>query len=103
MLHFIDKTLTCSDCAKQFSFTAGEQEFFASKALVNIPKRCSNCRVVVRAMRTGRSVDSIATVNCDHCQIPTIVPFHPNGSKPVYCNSCLRGQRDEPKVVSIVV
>ncbi len=26
-----DKTLRCKDCGKEFVFTAGEQEFYASK------------------------------------------------------------------------
>jgi len=39
-----DKSLKCSDCGVTFTFTAGEQEFFASKGLTNEPKRCVSCR-----------------------------------------------------------
>lgn len=28
-----DKTLICKECGKEFVFTAGEQEFYAEKAL----------------------------------------------------------------------
>ena len=28
-----DKTLTCKECGAEFVFTAGEQEFYAEKAL----------------------------------------------------------------------
>ena len=30
-----DKTLICKDCGAEFVFTAGEQEFYASKGFVN--------------------------------------------------------------------
>ena len=39
-----DETLVCEDCGAQFVFTAGEQEFYAEKGLVNKPKRCPECR-----------------------------------------------------------
>ena len=39
-----DKTLVCQDCGKEFIFTAGEQEFYATKCLTNEPKRCKECR-----------------------------------------------------------
>lgn len=34
-----DETLQCEDCGKEFVFTAGEQEFYAEKGLVNKPKK----------------------------------------------------------------
>ena len=40
---FSDVILTCFDCKGTFVFSAGEQAFFASKAL-SPPKRCPNCR-----------------------------------------------------------
>ena len=39
-----DEKLVCEDCGKEFIFTAGEQEFYAEKGLVNKPKRCPECR-----------------------------------------------------------
>lgn len=39
-----DKTLTCIDCGADFTFTAEEQEFFATHQLTNEPKRCKPCR-----------------------------------------------------------
>lgn len=39
-----DKTLTCRDCSKEFTFTAGEQEFYAEKGFTNEPVRCKECR-----------------------------------------------------------
>ena len=38
-----DKILTCSDCSKEFTFTAGEQEFYSEKGFQE-PKRCNECR-----------------------------------------------------------
>ena len=32
---FADKTLTCRECGVEFTFTAGEQEFFRSRGLAN--------------------------------------------------------------------
>jgi len=43
-MSFEDKSLICSDCRATFAFTAGEQEFFASKGFTNEPKRCVPCR-----------------------------------------------------------
>ena len=43
-MSFEDKSMQCSDCGSTFAFTAGEQEFFASKGFTNEPKRCVPCR-----------------------------------------------------------
>ena len=47
---FTDKTLNCVDCGAEFVFTAGEQEFHASRGFTNEPKRCPDCR---RARKAG--------------------------------------------------
>ena len=39
-MNFQDKTLTCSDCSKSFTFSAEEQEQFQSRGYTNEPKRC---------------------------------------------------------------
>ena len=43
-MSFQDKSIQCSDCGTIFTFSAREQEFFASKGLTNEPKRCPQCR-----------------------------------------------------------
>ena len=48
-----EKSIKCSDCGTTFTFTAREQEFFASKGFVNEPKRCFNCRAAKKAQRNG--------------------------------------------------
>ena len=39
-----DKTLVCKDCGKEFVWTAGEQEFYASRGFENQPQRFQACR-----------------------------------------------------------
>ena len=46
---YTDKTLTCRDCGASFIFTAGEQEFFASRGFTNEPSRCPECRAARKA------------------------------------------------------
>ena len=42
---FEDKVLVCKDCGQEFTFTAGEQEFYAEKGFENEPVRCKECRI----------------------------------------------------------
>lgn len=49
MEEFKDKTLKCVDCGKEFTFTAGEQQFYAEKGFTNEPKRCPECRAAKKA------------------------------------------------------
>lgn len=39
-----DKILKCRDCGQEFTFTAGEQEFYAERGFNNAPSRCKACR-----------------------------------------------------------
>ena len=39
-----DKTIVCKDCGVDFTFTAGEQQFYAEKGFDNEPKKCKDCR-----------------------------------------------------------
>jgi len=41
---YADKQIICHDCGTAFTFTAKEQEQFASIGHVNAPKRCLPCR-----------------------------------------------------------
>lgn len=99
-MEFEDKMLSCRDCNKQFVFSAGEQEFFSAKGLVNEPKRCPNCRLLMRIQRNGEDVNRVAEVSCAECGVPTRVPFQPKGYRPVYCAYCFqtkkREQTDQP-------
>lgn len=83
---FEDKTLTCKDCGKEFVFTAGEQEFYASKGFVNEPQRCKECRDKKKAaIKASREYHDAV---CASCGAECKVPFVPNGERPVYCSEC---------------
>ena len=57
MSQYADKTMTCRDCGKQFTFTAGEQEFYAQRGFSE-PARCGECRA---ARKTGRDSGSYSS------------------------------------------
>ncbi len=42
---YTDVLLTCRDCGEQFTWTAGEQEFYHEQGLKNPPARCGPCRI----------------------------------------------------------
>ena len=48
-----DKSLTCVECGAPFTFTSGEQEFFASRGYTNEPKRCPECRSARKNQQRG--------------------------------------------------
>jgi len=54
-MSFQDKSIQCFTCGTNFTFTAGEQKFFASKGLTNEPKRCPRCRKSKNQPRRGSS------------------------------------------------
>ena len=43
-MEYQDRMLVCVDCGAEFVFTAGEQQFYASKNFKNEPKRCKDCK-----------------------------------------------------------
>src|SRR2546421_10326964 len=49
-----DTTLTCRDCGQSFTFTSGEQDFYASRGFSE-PSRCADCRAARKAQRDGGS------------------------------------------------
>src|SRR2546425_6986219 len=99
---FTDQTLYCRDCNQEFVFTAGEQEFFASRGLTNSPSRCPSCR----AARKGQSGDRYSggrsggyceprqmyTVSCSSFGHEAQGPFPSRGGKPVYLSNCYQSQ-----------
>jgi CxxC-x17-CxxC domain-containing protein len=96
MVGFVDKLLTCRDCGKEFVFTAGEQEFYASKGLQHEPRRCTDCRGNRRqpdGAGAGRIQRAMHDVMCDGCGRLTQVPFVPTGNRPVYCMDCFQNNR----------
>ncbi len=52
-----DRTLTCRDCGQAFTFTAGEQAFYAERGFSE-PQRCPSCRSARKAQRASQGYDS---------------------------------------------
>ena len=109
-MSYEDKVLQCRDCGREFVWTAGEQEFYASRGLVNQPGRCPECRSARKAqMGGGGSYSSAGGYStgggydrpqrqmypavCSQCGRETQVPFQPRGDKPVYCSECFAEKR----------
>ena len=67
---FEDKTLVCKDCGKEFVWTAGEQEFYASRGFEMFDATCASC---------GKA-----------CK----VPFQPREDRPVYCSECFAKMKE---------
>jgi len=99
---FSDKVLKCRDCGNEFVFTAGEQEFYASRGLMNEPGRCPSCRALRRQHgsssvgngfsgggdRAYHAQREMHPAVCAECGANTMVPFLPRTDKPVYCSNC---------------
>ncbi len=103
-MSFADKTLTCRDCGQEFIWTAGEQEFYASRGLQNPPSRCPADRAARRAGGGGGGgggygggggggAREMFTATCSNCGKEARVPFQPRGDKPVYCSDCFEQRR----------
>jgi len=108
-VHYADKILRCRDCGQSFTFTRGEQEFYASRGFDNPPGRCPACRAARKADRAGAGTSyggsyssggysaapqrELFLATCAHCGREARVPFQPRGDKPVYCSDCFETQR----------
>ena len=79
-----DKTLICKECGAEFVFTAGEQEFYASKGFVNEPQRCKACRDARK--NAAKPEREMFTATCAACGQEAKVPFRPREDRPVYCS-----------------
>lgn len=98
-----DKILTCRDCGQSFTFTVGEQQFYAERGFQNEPSRCPECRNSRRSSQAGNSrmggnsrsfgggmggERRMYPAVCSACGKETEVPFQPRGDRPVYCSDC---------------
>jgi len=110
-----DTTLTCRDCGQAFTFTSGEQDFYASRGFSE-PSRCPDCRAARKSQREGGSYSSYGassygggggggyssgggggraqremfSATCSSCGKEAQVPFQPSNDKPVYCSDCFQ-------------
>jgi CxxC-x17-CxxC domain-containing protein len=91
-MEYEDKTLVCVDCAAEFVFTSGEQQFFASKNFKNEPKRCKDCKAKRNQTRRANRVKVETSATCASCGKETTVPFKPTQGRPVFCRDCFAQQ-----------
>ena len=98
-MSYSDKQITCSDCGTVFTFSAAEQEQFASRGYTNEPKRCATCRAARKQNTSGSgnygsrnsgAPRQMFPAKCATCGKDTQVPFEPRGDRPVYCPDCYR-------------
>ncbi len=98
-----DVTLTCRDCGQAFTFSSGEQDFYASRGFSE-PTRCADCRAARKSERDGdsgygggrgysRGPREMFSATCSDCGQEAQVPFQPSGDKPVYCSACFEKRR----------
>jgi CxxC-x17-CxxC domain-containing protein len=92
-----DKSIQCSDCGNTFTFSAEEQEQFASRGYTNDPKRCQSCRETRKSRNSGnggnrgygyKAPREMFDAVCAQCGKDTRVPFEPRSGRPVYCSNC---------------
>ncbi|HZS93639.1 MAG TPA: CxxC-x17-CxxC domain-containing protein [Chloroflexota bacterium] len=98
-MNYTDRSLTCVQCGSEFTFSADDQQFHASRGYQD-PKRCPTCRAERRSQQGGaggysggygysdRPRREMYTAVCSRCGGEARVPFIPRGDKPVYCSDC---------------
>ena len=98
-MSFVDRSIKCSDCGADFTFSTREQEFFAEKGFTNDPKRCRWCRASRMVQNNGASDRSgcrqewqprrqMFAAVCAECGKGTELPFEPRYGRRVYCRDC---------------
>ena len=88
-----DRTLVCNECGQEFTFTAGEQEFYAEKGFANDPKKCKACGDARK--NAGRTERETFTATCAACGREARVPFRPKEDRAVYCSECYAKMKEE--------
>lgn len=90
-----DQQITCRDCGSSFTFTDGEQEFYASRNL-SAPQRCKSCRDKRKTDRNSGD-RQMYDATCAKCGNTCQVPFKPRpveeGGRPVLCKACFDAER----------
>jgi len=118
-LVYTDRVMACIDCAQEFTFTAGEQEFYAQRGFTEAPKRCAQYRALRKTQRGSsgggyasssgssygdsygasgggyaeRRPREMFAATCADCGKTAQVPFQPTGARPVYCSDCFQSHR----------
>lgn len=79
---FQDKVIVCKDCGQEFTFTAGEQEFYAEKGFTNEPQRCKACRDARKGGPRAAAVGRCLTRYAPSAVNPARFPLSPAGTGP---------------------
>lgn len=95
-----DRSLSCVQCSSEFTFTADDQAFHASRGYQD-PKRCPTCRAERRSSQGGgfssggngdgysdRPRREMFSTTCSRCGKEAMVPFVPRNDRPVFCSDC---------------
>ena len=98
-----DKTLTCKKCGKEFTFTAGEQAFYAGKGFRHPPAALQKLppEGEARPGETGTAKTAEQPEKkrykgvCAACGKTAWVPFQPRPEQLVYCAKCYAAMREE--------
>ena len=88
-----DNTLVFKECGSEFTFTAGEQEFYAEKGFVNEPQRCKSCRDARKNI--NKTEREMFEATCASCGGTAKVPFRPREDRPVYRSECFAKMKEE--------
>ena len=88
-----DKTLVCKECGAEFVFSAGEQEFYASRGFQNEPQRCKACRD--KKKEASKAPREMHTAICAKCGKEAKIPFQPTNDRPVYCSECFAAMKQQ--------
>lgn len=90
-----DQQITCRDCGAAFTFTEGEQAFYAERGLA-APQRCKDCRDKRKQERN--TTRQMFPATCAKCGTACEVPFKPRpeseGGRPVLCLNCFKAEKN---------
>jgi len=102
----MDRDLVCRSCGQSFTFTSGEQTFYARMGFSSAPSRCPECRAADRSERgvsdTSGSADvreeslqaELFASRCTQCgkeiRVSALLAL---GDEPTYCPECLAESR----------
>ena len=86
---FREKSLTCFDCGANFTFTAEEQEFFASKGFTNEPKRCPSCLRQEKRNVMEPEVVAGHSGKCSRQHVLSVARIPRYHSSPAATNQCI--------------
>lgn len=107
---FVEKTLRCRECGKEFVYSVADQEEAAARGHYHDPSRCAECRAARRQRRGdagpapaheapvgapsgGRQRREMHSAICAECGAQAQVPFVPRNDRPVYCSNCFEKVR----------